>query len=242
MRRLLVALFLLASTTYAHDAWFEPVVTNGVAELRLQLGERLVPEETLPFESARIAQIWIATGNGVRDLRDDRMAMVGLVKATGMIAVERIPFDVSLDPERFNSYLEDEGHFEAVQNRMRDGEYAKPVRERVTRHLKTFIGALDDSFLHGFGTRLEIVPLASPKVGEPLSVRVIFDGRPFANARVAVFEKTWQRMIRTDRNGEARVLLSTPGFVLVRTTHIERCSGCSVDYQSDWAALTFDVQ
>src|SRR6266511_6336629 len=44
----------------AHDAWFEPVVTDGVAELHLQLGERLVPEEALPFETACVAQIGLA--------------------------------------------------------------------------------------------------------------------------------------------------------------------------------------
>jgi uncharacterized GH25 family protein len=233
---------MLATSVHAHDAWLRPVVTDGVAELRVLIGEPFTAEETMPFESARVAKLSMASADGVRDLRGDAMAMAGLVKGTGMIDVERIPFDVALDAEKFNTYLEDEGHYEAVQSRMRDGEYGKPVRERVLRHIKTFVGSLDESFLHRFGTRLEIVPLALPKAGEPLRVRIIYDGRPLANARVSIFAKGWQRMLRTDRNGDAVVVLSTSGFIVVRTTRLERCSGCDVDYQSDWAALTFDMQ
>ncbi|HEY3057166.1 MAG TPA: DUF4198 domain-containing protein, partial [Thermoanaerobaculia bacterium] len=107
---------------------------------------------------------------------------------------------------------------------------------------KTFIGAPDDSFLHRFGTRLEIVPLVLPRIGEPFRIKVIYDGKPLANARVTLFEKGSEKMVRTASNGEASLILPAPGFVMVRTTRIERCDRCAVDYQSDWAALTFDVQ
>lgn len=254
MRKLLaLILFTFAAAAYGHDAWIDPRLTvianTAVADLRIMVGERLTAEETRPFETARVAQLWMATGLEVRDLRDDRAAMAGRIKvpagSPAMIAVERIPFDVSLDADRFNTYLEDEGHFELLQTRISHGEYARPARERVTRHLKTFLGPTAgdrDGFLHRFGTRLEILPQTVPRAGKPLLVRILLDGRPLENARVAAFGKKWQAMVRTNKSGEARVVIPASGFVLVRTTHLERCDRCNVDYTSDWAALTFQVQ
>jgi hypothetical protein len=191
-------LLALAFGANAHDAWLEPQLTGGSAELRLMLGENFKAQEMLPFE--------------------------------GMVAVAREPFYVDLDAERFNRYLAEEGHADALRT-------AEPVRERVTRHLKTFVGTPDSAFTRRFGMRLEIVPTTLPVRGEPFAVRVLLDGRPLANARVS-FLGAATTVARTDRNGEAKAVIGE-GLVLVRTTHIERCRNGGAAYASDWAALTF---
>jgi uncharacterized protein DUF4198 len=205
----------------------------------------------MPFEGSRVGGMWLVSRGVVRDLRDDALATSGVVNATrGMIAVERIPFDVDLDAEKFNTYVEDEGHYDILRHRIRSGEYGVSERERVTRHLKTFVGvpAEDgEAFLHVFGTKLEIVPLSVPMVGKPLAMRIMYEGKPLADARVSVFGrdaegKPWLTMVRTNRNGEAGVVMASPGFVMVRTSRLEQCRRCDVDYRSDWAALTFNVQ
>lgn len=154
----------------------------------------------------------------------------------GMVVLERDPFEVELDADTFNRYLSAEGHDHGLRS-------TNSVRERVTRHLKAFVGRpIDRSFLRRFGTRLEIVPLTIPAAGKPFRVRVLLDGRPLPRAQVSFFSRREASCegltVRTNRRGQASAVLH-PGFVLVRTTHIER--GRDVDYQSDWTSLTFDV-
>jgi hypothetical protein len=149
-----------------------------------------------------------------------------------MIAVARAPFEVTLNPETFNRYLAEEGHDLSLRT-------DHPVRERVTRHLKTFAGAaFDSSFTQRFGTRLEIVPLTIPEPGQPLRVIVMFEGKPLAGALVSFFGGA-PAVVKTNARGEAAAVVPA-GFVLVRTTHIRR--GGDVDFESDWAALTFSVE
>ena len=236
--RVVLCILFVAATANAHDAWIEPRATLQGAELRLVLGERLVPEKPLPF--------------------------------AGMIAVARAPFEVNLDAETFNRYLAEEGHDERLRS-------DRPIRERVTRHLKTFAGpAFDASFTQRFGTRLEIIPLTIPEAGKPLRVLVMLEGKPLAGALVSFFPQSPRPLageggpaerdrvrakrsfatpssaasrhllpqagegsVRTNERGEAEAVLQR-GFVLVRTTHIRR--GVDVDFESDWAALTFTVE
>lgn len=251
MRYLWILLFVSVSA-FAHDAWFEPVTTSGVAQLRMKIGEPFLAEETMPFESARVAAVSIATHGATRDLRGDPLAMNGVlsVAAPAMINVERLPFDVALDAEHFNTYLEDEGHYDLLQARMRRRQYSSAERERVTRHIKTFVGnpsADANAFLHAFGSSLEIVPLALPVSGKPWPLKVMLGGKALSNARVSVFGRNqdgarWMKMIRTDGAGVASFVLESSGFIVVRAAHLAPCHRCDVDYASDWAALTFTIE
>jgi hypothetical protein len=165
----------------------------------------------------------------LRLLLGEHLAAEKVLPFSGTIALARPPFEVTLDAETFNRYLAEEGH----DPRFRAD---RTVRERVKRHLKTFAGAeFDSSFLERFGTRLEIVPLDVPRSGKPFRVKLLLEGKPLAGARVT-FHGSTTAVVRTDSRGEAEAALEA-GFVLVRATHIRR--GDDIDFESDWAALTF---
>lgn len=86
-----------------------------------------------------------------------------------------------------------EGLTEVLAHRERSGQAMRAGTERYSRHAKALVS---DVCAHPvstglaqrvLGLRLEIVPVGdpvAPPVGEPLGVRLLFDGRPLAGAQV----------------------------------------------------------
>jgi hypothetical protein len=62
-------------------------------------------------------------------------------------------------------------------------------------------------------------------------------GRAAGGARIA------QRGVRTDADGVTRVPLRSAGVWYVKFIHMARASGdTTIDYESKWATLTFQVR
>ena len=122
------------------------------------------------------------------------------------------------------------------------------------------------------GYPAEIVPLANPyeaRAGDSLSVRCLVDGKPVANQVViagserrvegeqtaagrggsdsaqsaASARATSQQLVRTDADGVARVRLVESGKWYVKFVHMAPLVGePTLDYESKWATLTFEVR
>jgi uncharacterized GH25 family protein len=260
---LLLAILLFASMpALAHDFWLEPSdgfrpAAGDIISLRMFVGEAFRPEQELPPVSERITRLEVVSSSGKFDItpegRRDILPAIALSDpGTFAIAMEREPSFITLDAEKFNSYLEEEGHHAIVSARLKDGSYGKPGRERYTRHLKMIlsIGESTEAWSHQFGTKLEIVPLADPaglRPGSRLPLRVLFEGKPLAGARVGVVSRqdgtiSREKMVRTDRSGNASVTVDSGGDFLVRTTWMRPCAKCNdADYESFWSAMTFAV-
>jgi hypothetical protein len=96
---------------------------------------------------------------------------------------------------------------------------------------------------------VEIVPLADPtglKAGDTLKVRVLFEGKPLAGARVSAYsrggEKVKTRSAVTSAAGEASFPLDA-GPCLVRLVHMRRATADrEADWHSFWTALSFAVR
>jgi hypothetical protein len=96
------------------------------------------------------------------------------------------------------------------------------------------------------GLPLEIVPLRDPfalRPAETLPVRVLFRGRPLAEANLG-----WQMpgdgeaprgTVRTDDRGEALVPIAGPGLLSIRLTHMTRPKLPEYEWESFWTTLTF---
>lgn len=255
-------LLVISSPLLAHDFWLEPSdgfrhSAGDIISLRMFVGEAFKPEQELPPVSERITRLNVMDSGGKFDItpegRRDFLPAIALPDpGTYVIVMERDPSFITLAAEKFNSYLEEEGHHAIISARLKDGSYGKAGRERYTRHLKMLVsvGKPGDAWSHTFGTKLEILPLADPtslKIGSVLPVRVIFDGKPLAGARVGVVSRldgtvSREKMVRTDASGNARMTIESPGDLLVRTTFMRACAGCeNADYESFWSAMTFAV-
>ena len=137
--------------------------------------------------------------------------------------------------------------------RTRNGELGRAVRERYQKHVKAILQVGDlrtNSFEFVLGYPAEIVPLTNPywvTVGDTLAVRCLVDGKPVAQQLViAGGERDTTPIpeirVRTEASGVARFVIGTAGTWYVKFIHMVPVQGDSVNYESKWATLTFQVR
>lgn len=171
---------------------------------------------------------------------------------TYVIGASLSPRQIALSGADFNSYLKEDGLPDVLEARTRDGELGSAVRERYQKHVKAIL-QVGDARSNAYGTVLgypaELVPLSNPygtRIGDTLSVRALVDGQPAVNQLVvAGGERDGRAMeevrARSDTTGVARFALSGPGKWYIKFIHMVPVSGDSVNYESKWATLTFQV-
>ena len=172
---------------------------------------------------------------------------------TYVIGASLSPRQIALSGEDFNSYLKEDGIPDVLDARTRRGELGKAVRERYHKHVKAML-QVGETRTHAFTTVLgypaEIVPLTNPyatRIGDTLAVRTLVDGRAVAGQLViAGGERDGQRIgevrARSDSAGIARFALATAGKWYIKFIHMVPVVGDSVNYESKWATLTFQVR
>lgn len=172
---------------------------------------------------------------------------------TYVVGASLLPRQIALTADEFNQYLEEDGIPDVLNARRLDGELTKDARERYQKHVKAILQVGDDR-TDAFGTVLgypaEIVPLSNPyrtRIGDTLAVRALVDGRPAANQiLIAGGEQDGRAMeevrARSDSTGVARFALSGAGKWYIKFIHMVAVTGDSVNYESKWATLTFQVR
>jgi len=260
----LVAALLLASPARAHDYWleFQPLQPTVGADLSLSLwvGEDFVADAEKKFEKSRFSTLRHVTSAGTTNLLPtaiDGAVPVHRLKLAApgghLLAVERNPVLIQLRARKFNRYLEHEGLHHVLAQRRHALEHLWPGHERYTRHLKAFVqigDQADGTSMKVLGQRIEIVPdrdLALIKPGERLGVVVLFAGKPLPGLQVEAFVRqggtTRGQMATSDAAGRVEFTVEASGAWLVRTLHMQRCSGCiGADWESFWAGYSFAVR
>ncbi len=261
---LVLTAFVLAPPAFAHDYWLEPdsyfPAAGKEVVVRLHVGERFASEAERPFQKDRTVSFRLHSGKDVTDLAksaDDGKTPVARVTPRGagghLIALERRAQKIELAADKFNDYLKEEGLTEVLEQRRKAGEDRKPGRERYGRYLKCLVrsgDAADETYKKEVGHRLEIVPLDDPhrvKAGAALVVRVRFDGKPLAGAKLTAHrrdgDKVSTQSVVTSGEGTARVKLDGAGPWLLRLVHMRRGEDkAEADWESFWAAYSFGVK
>ncbi len=172
---------------------------------------------------------------------------------TYVVGASLTPRQIALTAEQFNAYLAEDGIPDVLDARRAEGALAQPARERYQKHVKAILQVGDvrsDGFAAVLGYPAEIVPLANPYrlvVGDTVAVRCLVDGEPVANQLViAGGERDVQAIAdvraRSDAGGVARFALRAPGKWYIKFIHMVPVRGDSVNYESKWATLTFQVR
>ena len=164
--------------------------------------------------------------------------------------------DFALKASAFNTYLADDGLPDVLVARRADGTLSHDARERYSKHIKG-IFQVGTTRSRGWQTVLgypaEILPLQNPyelAPGATLQVRCLVDGKPIANQLVQIGGRvgaTGDRRMqshstRTDSNGVASVRLDRAGLWYVKFIRMVPMSDGTVDYESKWATLTFELR
>ncbi len=163
------------------------------------------------------------------------------------------PRQIALSAEDFNGYLKEDGIPDVLDARTRDGQLDRPARERYQKHVKAILQVGEirtNAFATLLGYPAEIVPLTNPyrmRVGDTLAVRALVDGNAVANQLIiAGGERDGRAMdevrARSDAAGIARFAIAAPGKWYVKFIHMAPVRGDSVNYESKWATLTFQVR
>jgi len=173
---------------------------------------------------------------------------------TYVLGVSTKPNFIALSAKDFNSYLEEDGIPDVLNARRKDGEMGKPARERYSKHVKALVqvgSTRSATALTPLGYPAELVPMANPyglKLGDTLSVRTFVLGKPAAGQLVQYGGRQLsgsniaQQETRSDANGVARIKVAGAGVWYIKFVNMVRVSGDTVDYESRWATLTFQVR
>jgi uncharacterized GH25 family protein len=253
---LAAALLLTAASARAHDFWIEPSTFHpppgGTVAVALRVGQDFIGDP-VPRFSAYIASFAVRQNGSTRDIGGtDRVDPAGFLRADGgataIVSYASTGADIELPPDEFEDYLRLYGLDGIVASRASRGERNKPGRERFFRCAKALLtgAAPSASVTRPLGLVYEIVPDRDPTSQlEPFRGRVLYDGKPLANALVVALlhgEPGVRLQTRSDAQGAIVLPLPRPGIWLIKSVHMVRAGFfASEDWDSYWASLTFEI-
>jgi len=250
-----VLVLVLAHTASAHYTFIMPEKFHVSPGETIKLGFHSA--DTFPDSTALAQRLTDATlhagGKAVPiSLSEDGKRMVGVATVTNngyvIATVVNAASIENMKAESFTKYLKEEGLNHIVDARAERGETDKPARERYTMWAKTLVlaGTSNDGYKTAIGLPIEILPEKDPaalKSGEPLPVRILFQGAPAKNLEVMATSATEKShsVGKTDTDGRILVTVA-PGPWRLHTILMERSSKEDADWESFWATLTFQAQ
>ncbi|MCY4574058.1 MAG: DUF4198 domain-containing protein [Gemmatimonadetes bacterium] len=179
---------------------------------------------------------------------------------TYLVGVSTAARVFDLTAEEFNEYLVHDGILDTIEERKAAGKTDDEATERYSKHVKAVVqvgGARSGEWANELGYPAEFMPLQNPyelSRGDELRVRFLRAGEPVANQLVyasydgyhshdAGGEHVEAVTTRTNADGIATIPLNGTGRWYVRTIHmVETTTEPDVDYESNWATLTFEVR
>lgn len=172
---------------------------------------------------------------------------------TYVAGISTLPRMIDLNAEDFKDYLIHEGLLDMADERKEKGIEDQAAREKYSKHVKCLLQVGDTKSEHystAMGYPIEFVPMTNPyalSAGDALPCQLLVKGKPLKNIAVrSGYKKDGKmysnEMVRTDEKGICEIPISSTGLWYVATIHMEESSEGEVDYESNWATLTFDVR
>jgi uncharacterized GH25 family protein len=260
---LTLGLMALFHVLQAHECWLMP------ASFFLQTGEKtkvllLVGEhfkgENWGGKSRRTRKLMHYATGWLEDLTSratasdsNHLEVTFLQEGTHLLTLESHNSFISLEADKFNAYLKEDGIANILELRTRQKRLDSNARELYQRCAKTLVqvGKKNPAvFARQTQMPLDILPLQNPYAllaGEKLSLQVLFLGKPLPGYVVRSWYKpdqdapTQEGLLRTDASGKVQLSLR-PGYWMVSLVKMQELNNRKeADYQSYWGSLTFAV-
>ncbi len=174
---------------------------------------------------------------------------------TYVAGISTLPRILEMDAKAFNEYLEHEGLEGTIREREEMKLTSKGAKERYSKHVKALLQVGDMSsidFMKPLNYPIEFVPLNNPyeiKLGESVAFKLLRNGTPLANhivhystSKPGVDAHENESSTKTNSNGIVVMKPTEKGKWYVATIHMEKKTGDEVDYESNWATLTFEIK
>ncbi|MGH2568900.1 MAG: DUF4198 domain-containing protein [Bacteroidota bacterium] len=260
-----LVLWFVGTEVFAHDCFLmaKPFRTKSGSNVKISIHiDDLFPGKHVAWNPDRVTRFHHWYGRTLLDSVvpepvEDSSGVFVSVEQPGLhlFVVDWSHRFIELEAKLFTKYLQSEGLDQIVQLRKEHNEVNKPGRERYSRYIKTFVTTGEgnvDAYRHIVGQALELIPLDNPyakKIGDTLRVRLLFQGKPIAGAKVsATYEgattkpDTHAQSVRTNKEGVAAFRITHKGVWLVRTVHMQAAETPEADWESWWASVTFEVR
>lgn len=173
---------------------------------------------------------------------------------TYVAGVSTLPRTIEMNAQEFKEYLEHEGLSDVLAQRERKGLSSKGAKEKYSKHVKSILQVAETKtghFSKTFDYPIEFVPLKNPyelSVGDDIAFQLLLDGTPLANqvvhfsSRAPGKEDGMEKSTRTFQNGNFSFKISEKGKWYIATIYITESDEEGIDYESNWATLTFEVK
>jgi uncharacterized GH25 family protein len=258
-------LLAVVTVATAHDMFLKPTryFAPENAEVRLRLLNGTFTKSENSIARNRLADVSVITPTRRVQLDTTEWSVAGDTSTfhihtrgsgTYVVGVSTRPNIIALSGDDFTLSLKEDGIPDALEARQRAGELGKAVKERYHKHVKSLVQVGNDRSDHyatAMGYPAEIIPMANPyslAAGATLQVKTLVDGKPVANQLVIYGGLTPDdagiapKSVRSSAAGVATVELSGPGTWYIKFINMSKVQGDTVDYESKWASLTFQVR
>jgi uncharacterized GH25 family protein len=246
-----------ASAARAHDFWIEPSAYAPAPGQRVAVRLRVAdhfPGDPFPRNKARIERFAVLGGGSEAAVPGIEGGDPAGYLVAGKPGIYQVVYDsnhasIDLTGEKFEKHLAEQGLERISEARKKNGESAAGAREIYSRSVKALlaVGGGGEGYDRPAGLPLELIPEKNPFLlapGSELPVRLLFQGRPLAGARVeARNPRNAGETVsgRTDREGRIRLRFASGGPWLVKAVHmIPAPKESGADWESFWASLTFE--
>ena len=176
-------------------------------------------------------------------------------EGTYVAGISTLPRTLELNAQDFNEYLDHEGLETVIAARKSEGIYENGATEVYSKHVKAILQVGEsktENYKTILGYPIEFVPIDNPytkKVGEKISFMLLANGEPLVNQTVHYSTSSPgqdahanESSTATDENGIVTMVPSKAGNWYVATIHMVKSDKEMVDYESNWATLTFAVK
>ncbi len=263
--KITLSLLLVIAVASAHDMFLKFdtffLAPNAQAEAPLLNGEFDHSENTITRD--RMRDVSLITPAGLShppdsDWRDEGKTSYLRFKTgaagTYVAGTSTRSKELSMKAADFNRYLQLEGVLDTFVERRKNKQLAVPATERYSKHVKALFQVGDtrsDTYKTPLGYPVEIIPQQNPyslKVGDTLTALCVRDGQPIVNQYVlyGMQAKGATRFshlkTRSDKDGIARIPLTGAGRWYVKFIHMTPVNDPPVNYESNWATLTFEMK
>ena len=174
---------------------------------------------------------------------------------TYVAGISTLPRVIKLDAAQFTDYLKHEGLTSTVNDRKTKGISDQPAAEKYSKHVKAIIQVEDKKtteYSTVLGYPIEFIPASNPyelSVGDDLRMKLLFKGLPLSNQVVHIGSRSSDKIreveekeTRTDSAGEFSIKIDKQGKWFVASLYMPQSGEEGIDYESNWATLTFEVK
>jgi len=176
-------------------------------------------------------------------------------EGTYVAGISTLPRNLEMDAEAFNTYLEHEGLEKTIADRKEMKITSQGAKERYSKHVKALLQVGETKtidFMKPLGYPIEFLPMYNPfeiELGESVAFKLLRNGKPLANHTVhystsipGVDAHDSENSTKTNAFGLFAIKPTSKGKWYVATIHMEKKTGDAVDYESNWATLTFEIK